>query len=77
MKLIPMPKNFGLSPGGFTKEPSAAIWTDPTNQEVLEQLKNGQITIRQAAELLGIEPAVLAYQLSGKVLFYKFLITKL
>ena len=70
MKLIPMPKNFGLSPGGFTKEPSAAIWTDPANQEVLEQLKNGQVTIRQAAELLGIEPALLAYQLSGKVLLF-------
>ena len=67
MKLIPMPKNFGLSPGGFTKEPSAAIWTDPTNQDILEQLKNGQITIRQAAEMLGLEPALLAYQLSGKV----------
>ena len=57
----------GFLPGSFTKEPSAAIWTDPSNQDILEQLKNGNITIRQAAELLGIEPAVLAYQLSGKV----------
>ena len=65
-----MPKNFGLSPGGFTKEPSAATWTDPTNQDVLDKLKNGQVTIRQAAELLGIAPAVLAYQLSGKVLLF-------
>ena len=67
MKLIPMPKHFGLSSGVFTKEPSAAIWTDPSNKDVLEQLKNGQITIRHAAELLGIEPTLLAYQLSGKV----------
>ena len=67
MKLIPMPKHFGLYSGGFTREPSAAIWTDPNNQEILDQLKNGQVTIKQAAELLGIEPALLAYQLSGKV----------
>ena len=67
MKLFPMPSHYRLLSGGFTKEPSAAIWTDPSNQEILEQLKNGQITIREAAELLGIEPAVLAYQLSGKV----------
>ena len=67
MKLFPMSNHYGLLSGGFTKEPSAAVWTDPSNQEILEQLKNGQITIRQAAELLGIEPAVLAYQLSGKV----------
>ena len=66
MKLIPMPKHFGLS-SGFTKEPCAAIWTDPSNQDVLDQLKNGQVTIKQAAEILGIEAAVLAYQLSGKV----------
>ena len=67
MKLFPMSNHIGFLSGNFTKEPSAAIWTDPSNQEVLEQLKNGHITIRQAAELLGIEPALLAYQLSGKV----------
>ena len=67
MKLIQMPKHLGLASGGFTREPSATLWTDPSNQEVLDQLKNGQVTIRQAAEILGIEPALLAYQLSGKV----------
>ena len=67
MKLIQMPRHLGLASGGFTREPSATLWTDPSNQEVLDQLKNGQVTIRQAAEILGIEPALLAYQLSGKV----------
>ncbi len=67
MKLIQMPRHLQLASGGFTREPSATLWTDPSNQEVLDQLKNGQVTVRQAAEILGIEPALLAYQLSGKV----------
>ena len=67
MKLFSVSSHLGLLSGGFTKEPSAAIWTDPSNQEILEQLKHGLITIKQAAELLGIEPALLAYQLSGQV----------
>ena len=53
--------------GHFTKEPSAAIWTDPNNQKILEELKTGQMSIKQAAEGLGIEPAVLAFQLIGQV----------
>ena len=67
MKLFSVSSHLGLLSGGFTKEPSAAVWTDPSNQEILEQLKHGLITIKQAAELLGIEPALLAYQLSGQV----------
>ena len=45
MKLFSVSSHLGLLSGGFTKEPSAAIWTDPSNQEILEQLKHGLITI--------------------------------
>lgn len=51
----------------FTKEPSGAIWTDPSNRPILEKLKTGQLSVKQAAEGLGIEPAVLAFQLIGQV----------
>ena len=54
----------------FTKEPSGAIWTDPSNQKILEQLKTGQLSVKQAAEGLGIEPAVLAFQLIGQVILF-------
>ena len=51
----------------YQKEPSAAIWTDPSNEKLLDQLKTGQVTIKQAADGLGIDPALLAFQLVGKV----------
>ena len=54
----------------FTKEPSGAIWTDPSNLETLEKLKTGQLSVKQAAEGLGIEPAVLAFQLIGQVILF-------
>ena len=67
MKSISPQKHFGFGSGGFTDETSAAIWTYPSNHQVLNLLKNGQVTIEQAAELLGIEPAFLALQFFGKV----------
>lgn len=47
--------------------PTSTFWTDPNNHQVLEQLKDGKINIKQAANLMGIDAAVLAYQLSGRV----------
>ncbi len=48
---------------------------DPNSLQVLEQLKLGKITIRQAAELLKVEPALLAYEFAAKVnifIFHRF-----
>ena len=66
---LPMPKHLRFELGGssFMKFETAAIWTDPNNQKVFDDLKDGQITIKQAAELLDIDPELLAYQLAGKV----------
>jgi len=61
------PHAAALHHAGLTKEPSAPIWTDPSNQKILEQLKTGQLSVKQAAEAMGIEPAVLAFQLVGQV----------
>lgn len=47
--------------------PTSTFWTDPNNHQVLEQLKDGKINIKQAANLMGIDAAVLAYQLSGRL----------
>ena len=64
MKLMPMP-------GEIDKEQSAMFWTDPKNQEVLDRLKNGDISMRQASQSLAIDPFTLsrykAYHLSEKV----------
>jgi len=43
------------------------LWTDPNTQQILESMRAGSINIKQAAEALGMEPAMLAYQLAGKV----------
>ena len=49
--------------------PTSTFWTDPNNHQVLEQLKDGKINVKQAAALMGMDPAALVYQLSGKVSF--------
>ena len=41
--------------------------TDPNTRQILDSMRNGVINIKQAAEALGMEPAMLAYQLAGKV----------
>ena len=41
--------------------------TDPNTRQILESMRTGAINIKQAAEALGMEPAMLAYQLAGKV----------
>ena len=41
--------------------------TDPNTKQILESMRAGAINIKQAAEALGMEPAMLAYQLAGKV----------
>ena len=46
--------------------------TDPNTQQILESMRSGSINIKQAAEALGMEPAMLAYQLAGKVNFLFF-----
>jgi len=43
------------------------LWTDPNTRQILESMRSGSINIKQAAEALGMEPAMLAYQLAGKV----------
>ena len=41
--------------------------TDPNTKQILESMRAGAINIKQAAEALGMEPAMLAYQLAGRV----------
>jgi len=43
------------------------LWNDPNTKAVLESMRSGNINIKQAAEALGMEPAMLAYQLAGKI----------
>jgi len=43
-----------------------SLWTDPNTRQILESMRSGAINIKQAAEALGMEPAMLAYQLAGK-----------
>merc|ERR1719419_676316 len=42
------------------------LWTDPNTKQILESMRAGSINIKQAAEALGMEPAMLAYQLAGR-----------
>jgi len=42
------------------------LWTDPNTKQILESMRSGAINIKQAAEALGMEPAMLAYQLAGR-----------
>jgi len=44
-----------------------SLWSDPNTQQILESMRSGSINIKQAAEALGMEPAMLAYQLAGKM----------
>ena len=46
--------------------PSSSI-LDAGSLHILDQLKYGKINIRQAAELLKVEPTILAYELAAKV----------
>ena len=46
--------------------PSSSV-LDTGSLHILEQLKFGKINIRQAAELLKVEPTILAYELAAKV----------
>ena len=41
--------------------------SDPGTKQILESMRSGAINIKQAAEALGMEPAMLAYQLAGRV----------
>ena len=41
--------------------------TELEHEAIFEQLRAGRITIKQAGNLLGIDPTTLAHQLSGKV----------
>jgi hypothetical protein len=47
--------------------PSSTFLTDPNNHQIFEQLKEGKINIQQAANLIGIDAAALAYQIAGRV----------
>jgi hypothetical protein len=51
--------------------PSSSV-LDAGSLHILEQLKYGKINIRQAAELLKVEPTILAYELAAKVDVSKF-----
>lgn len=57
-------------PGGIYNSPSmvpSSSVLDAGSLHILEQLKYGKINIRQAAELLKVEPTILAYELAAKV----------
>ena len=41
--------------------------SDPNTKQILDSMRSGAINIKQAAEALGMEPAMLAYQLAGRV----------
>ena len=43
------------------------VRSDPNTKQILESMRSGAINIKQAAEALGMEPAMLAYQLAGRV----------
>ena len=52
---------------GPSMVPSSSV-LDTGSLHILEQLKFGKINIRQAAELLKVEPTILAYELASKVM---------
>ena len=43
------------------------VRSDPNTKQILDSMRSGAINIKQAAEALGMEPAMLAYQLAGRV----------
>jgi len=45
----------------------ANLWSDPSTKQILDSMSSGAINIKQAAEALGMEPAMLAYQMAGKM----------
>merc|ERR1712141_132430 len=51
---------------GPSMVPSSSV-LDTGSLHILEQLKFGKINIRQAAELLKVQPTILAYELASKV----------
>ena len=55
---------------GLSSNKHSIFRTDPNTQQILESMRSGSINIKQAAEALGMEPAMLAYQLAGKVRSY-------
>ena len=52
--------------GSPSMVPSSSI-IDAGSLHILEQLKFGKINVRQAAELLKVDPTILAYELAAKV----------
>ena len=57
-------------PGATYGSPSmipASSMVDAGSLHILEQLKFGKINVRQAAELLKVDPTILAYELAAKV----------
>jgi len=59
------PSSFSYRDGAPSMVPSSSI-LDAGSLHILEQLKYGKINIRQAAELLKVEPTILAYELAAK-----------
>lgn len=57
----------GLFSGPPSMVPSSSV-LDAGSMHILEQLKFGKINIRQAAELLKVEPTMLAYELAAKAM---------
>ena len=45
----------------------ANLFSDPGTKAVLDSLRAGHMNVKQAAEALGMDPGMLAYQLAGKV----------
>ena len=41
--------------------------TDPSTSSILEAMRSGVMSMKQAADALGMEPAMLAYHLAAKV----------
>jgi len=59
------PNSLSYRDGAPSMVPSSSI-LDAGSLHILEQLKYGKINIRQAAELLKVEPTILAYELAAK-----------
>lgn len=57
----------GASYGSPSMVPASSI-IDAGSLHILEQLKFGKINVRQAAELLKVDPTILAYELAAKAM---------
>ena len=60
------PTRPGATYGLPTMIPASSV-VDARSLHILEQLKFGKINVRQAAELLKVDPTILAYELAAKV----------